>query len=49
MIEKIYRASVEHTNGRGIVNAEGPDINGKIYANIQIDGTTRLLSVKYTG
>lgn len=47
-VEQIYQHPTPLTNGRGIVNAVGPDRSGKIYANIQLDGTTRLLTGAYS-
>lgn len=46
-IYEIYRSDIGQTSGRGIVNAVGPDINGKIYATVQLGGVSGLLSSTY--
>lgn len=47
-VDELYRSPTAHTSGRGIINAVGPDVNGKVYANVQLDGNTRLLTGTYT-
>lgn len=38
---ELYRHNVAQTQGRGITNAVYSTLTNKVYANIQIDGTTR--------
>lgn len=39
---EIYRHNIAHTSGRGIVGAVYSSLTNKVYANIQVDGTTKL-------
>ena len=47
VFEEAYRSPTALTNGRGIVNMCGPTVAGKVYANIQLAGTTQLLTGTY--